>query len=127
MEVHVASGTAFNDIFVWKFDLDLQSMEPVDPVWQLIGHTGGVLRLKWSSDCSSLLSASEDRTFALWKIPEEAHDFEIAPQFRSFGHKARIWDLLQCKDSIITCSEDCTFKVWSSINGQLLSTYKVLF
>eukprot|EP00210_Caulerpa_lentillifera_P001343 g1292.t1 len=127
LEVTVASGTAFNDIFVWKFSLDLQkqvSMESVDPFMRLIGHSGGVLRIQWSTDGTSLLSASEDRTFAYWTIPDHNLSFETKPQFRSFGHKARIWDLLQYKDSIITCSEDCTFKVWSSVNGELLSTHK---
>ena len=49
----------------------------------------------------------------------------IEPRFRRFGHQARVWDVCCWQSKIVTCSEDCSFKVWDSLNRDLISSTQV--
>ncbi|GMH35527.1 hypothetical protein BSKO_03395 [Bryopsis sp. KO-2023] len=120
----VASGTMFNDIYVWKCDC-LGGDAMVEPSMKLSQHQGAVLRLRLSHDGTLVISASEDRTFAIWDIGQEVESLvEVAPLLRRYGHKGRVWDAALCDGMVATASEDCTCRLWSLVDGSELKCLK---
>ncbi|MEM8719783.1 MAG: AAA-like domain-containing protein [Cyanobacteria bacterium P01_G01_bin.39] len=83
---------------------------------RLIGHKGPVWELKFNSDNSLIVSASEDQTAKLWR----ADGTLIATLI---GHTAGVWgvDFNQDSDRIVTASWDKTVKIWDTY-GRLLKT-----
>lgn len=95
--LHVASGTIFNEIIVWKVvppydtpsltkqmkDHIEQSSHFSNHVWfhsqqfeavricKLVGHEGSIFRIAWSSDGSKLVSVSDDRSARVWTVHAE--------------------------------------------------------
>ncbi|KAJ0980531.1 hypothetical protein J5N97_008786 [Dioscorea zingiberensis] len=87
--LHVASGTIYNEIIVWKLCQSQTSLmnEHSDPIasyvkdaelpqqqysavhlFRLTGHEGSIFRIAWSSDGSKLMSVSDDRSARIWII-----------------------------------------------------------
>ncbi|KAI9906936.1 hypothetical protein PsorP6_002835 [Peronosclerospora sorghi] len=63
-ELMVASGTVFQQILLWNpmEKAGQQSSVVVAPVQRLHAHDGVLFKLPWTSDASSLVSVSDDRT-----------------------------------------------------------------
>lgn len=133
--LHIAAGTIFNEILVWR--LDMQSISKlhgghhglkeceyvkseVPAMRRLTGHEGSIFRIAWSEDGERLASVSDDRSVRIWRISstsslklcmesnEETHE---ATTF--YGHTARIWDCHIDQKFLITVSEDCTYRFWT--------------
>ncbi|XP_043725320.1 uncharacterized protein LOC122671907 isoform X2 [Telopea speciosissima] len=98
--LHVASGTIYNEIIIWKLvpqgyypssgspvkdsndhsgplcnDIQFndQQYEAIC-LSRLIGHEGSIFRIAWSSDGSKLMSVSDDRSARLWNVSASRKD-----------------------------------------------------
>lgn len=127
--LHIASGTIYNQIIVWKVvpvDHHDQQYEAVH-ICKLAGHEGSILRIDWSSDGNRLISVSDDRSARLWVVygdkkvldsfSEALGSHSVGPGL--FGHNARIWDCCIFENLIVTAGEDCTCRVWGPDGNQL--------
>ncbi|XP_059311756.1 LOW QUALITY PROTEIN: uncharacterized protein LOC132063295 [Lycium ferocissimum] len=139
--LHVASGTIFNEVLVWKVgrkaDLDVigsptedllnltsykglqlpyQQYEAIN-ICKLTGHEGSIFRLAWSADGFKLVSVSDDRSARIWMFGADGRNHVVDSVF--FGHSARIWDCCIFDSLIITAGEDCTCRVWGMDGTQL--------
>ncbi|KAI7748445.1 hypothetical protein M8C21_007603 [Ambrosia artemisiifolia] len=142
--IHVASGTIFNEIIVWKvvcgdytpcLDSPLKDSEAhvcnrqykAAPVCRLAGHEGSIFRITWSLDGSKLVSVSDDRSARIWEVFNAKKDCNndaevtISPSSGPvlFGHSARVWDCCMSDSLIVTVGEDCTCRVWGLDGTQL--------
>ncbi|XP_071686750.1 uncharacterized protein [Rutidosis leptorrhynchoides] len=137
--LHVASGTIFNEIIVWKvvsgsLDALVKDNERVCnlsykavTVCRLGGHKGSIFRITWSLDGSKLVSVSDDRSARIWNVvtgkrdSENAAELIVSPSSGPvlFGHSARVWDCCMSDSLIITVGEDCTCRVWGLDGSQL--------
>ncbi|PWA96476.1 transducin family protein / WD-40 repeat family protein [Artemisia annua] len=142
--LHVASGTIFNEIIVWKvvrgdiasflgssakdseIDVCDRPYQAV-PVCRLAGHEGSIFRITWSLDGSKLVSVSDDRSARIWEVGTGQRDLadgaEVTVSRSSgpvlFGHSARVWDCCMSDSVIVTVGEDCTCRVWGLDGTQL--------
>ncbi|CAB9520178.1 WD repeat domain 6 [Seminavis robusta] len=129
--VHVAVGTAMQDIRLWSLEIipTQPQQEPlaIDVPEQacLLGHKGVIHNLKWvptQPQQQSLVSASDDRSVRLWR------DHQCV--WIGWGHTARIWGLgtiiLQQQASshdttiIVSTGEDATTRLWELETGTQL-------
>ncbi|KAI3693829.1 hypothetical protein L1987_76782 [Smallanthus sonchifolius] len=141
--IHVASGTIFNEIIVWKVVcecytcLDRPSKDSevhvcnrqykAVTVCRLAGHEGSIFRITWSLDGSKLVSVSDDRSARIWEVLNAKTDSNVAAEVTIspssgpvlFGHSARVWDCCMSDFLIITVGEDCTCRVWGLDGTQL--------
>uniref|UniRef100_A0A7N0UV80 WD repeat-containing protein 6 n=2 Tax=Kalanchoe fedtschenkoi TaxID=63787 RepID=A0A7N0UV80_KALFE len=141
-DLHIASGTIFNEIIVWKVEnglasLDCSVIEGTNKINQpekdhlrvearhickLSGHEGSIFRITWSVDGSKLVSVSDDRCARFWCLPDEKRSSvnEVGAHDRVlYGHTARVWDCCISESLIVTAGEDCTCRVWNSNGVQL--------
>ncbi|CRG93454.1 U5 snrnp-specific protein, putative [Plasmodium gallinaceum] len=73
----------------------------------LRGHKNAVLQAKWSKDDSYICSASADHNLCLWDVENES-------KIKSFkGHTSIVnaLDIIN-HNSFVSCSDDCTLKLW---------------
>ncbi|CAI9300357.1 unnamed protein product [Lactuca saligna] len=132
--LHVASGTIYNQIIVWKVvdTLPMGSKSKTGeykavPVCRLGGHEGSIFRITWSLDGSKLVSVSDDRSARIWEVHTGKRDSDddtevtVSPSTGPvlFGHTARVWDCCMSDSLIITVGEDCTCRVWGLDGTQL--------
>ncbi|CAH1434212.1 unnamed protein product [Lactuca virosa] len=134
--LHVASGTIYNQIIVWKVvdTLPMGSKSKTAeykavPVCRLGGHEGSIFRITWSLDGSKLVSVSDDRSARIWEVHTGKRDSDddddtevtVSPSTGPvlFGHTARVWDCCMSDSLIITVGEDCTCRVWGLDGTQL--------
>nr|GEV10943.1 hypothetical protein [Tanacetum cinerariifolium] len=141
--LHVACGTIFNEIIVWKvvrgdstscldspaedgvIDLCDRRCQAV-PVCRLAEHKRSIFRITWSLDGSKLVSVSDDRSARIWEVGTGQRDLadgaEVTVSRSSgpvlFRHCARVWDCCMCDSLIVTVGEDCTC-VWGLDGTQL--------
>jgi WD40 repeat protein len=94
----LASGTVFNDIYLWK-------VEDGQVFRELKGHEGVIFSIRFNHDASRIISASDDRTVRVWGSDD-------APLIL-FGHTARVWDCMFVDGYIVSISEDSTCRVWN--------------
>nr|XP_043621149.1 WD repeat-containing protein 6 [Erigeron canadensis] len=143
--LHVACGTIFNEIIVWKvvpaLDSPLKDNGLLTPVCKhqyeavsvcrLAGHEGSIFRITWSLDGSKLVSVSDDRSARIWEVLTGNTDAKFAAEVTVspssgpvlFGHSARVWDCCMSESLIITVGEDCTCRVWG-LDGTELGVIK---
>ncbi|KAL1816485.1 hypothetical protein DCAR_0520886 [Daucus carota subsp. sativus] len=145
--LHIASGTIFNEIIVWKVVfpnvsnpgkelVNLTSLDHAAPqhhfhqleaiaVCRLGGHEGSIFNIAWSSNGSKLVSVSDDRSARIWTIHVEKEGLDICHSIGPvlFGHTARVWDCCIVDSFIITAGEDCTCRVWG-VDGIQLKVIK---
>eukprot|EP01130_Rhizamoeba_saxonica_P002249 TRINITY_DN12091_c0_g1_i1.p1 TRINITY_DN12091_c0_g1~~TRINITY_DN12091_c0_g1_i1.p1 ORF type:complete len:1481 (-),score=314.78 TRINITY_DN12091_c0_g1_i1:27-4469(-) len=115
---NILSSSHDNVIYLWKRDgiaIRDKYGKKTKSVCQLIGHTGSVFRVGFSSDGNRIVSCSFDRTVKVWEINE--HDS------LEFSHEARILAVRFSPDKgyIATGSRDKTIKVWDVENGMLVA------
>ncbi|CAM8965527.1 unnamed protein product [Rhodiola kirilowii] len=145
-DLHIASGTIFNEIIVWKIKSSPASLTssvvegtnnliPVEReylqfkavhICKLSGHEGSIFRLTWSLDGSKLVSVSDDRCARIWHFPDGKKSFLNGVQVHNtvlYGHTARVWDCCLSESLIVTAGEDCTCRVWD-LNGVQLKMIK---
>ncbi|KAL8147905.1 hypothetical protein AgCh_005287 [Apium graveolens] len=142
-DLHIASGTIYNEIIVWKVifpNLSNPGKEPVNltsldheapkfhfhqleavAVCRLAGHEGSIFNIAWSFDGSKLVSVSDDRSARIWTIHAEKEGINVCHTVGPvlFGHTARVWDCCVADSFIITAGEDCTCRVWGVDGVQL--------
>lgn len=145
--LHIASGTIYNEIIVWKVvfpNLSNPGKEPVNltsldheapplhihqleavAVCRLAGHEGSIFSIGWSSDGSKLVSVSDDRSARIWTIHADREGLNVSHAVGPvlFGHTARVWDCCLADSFIITAGEDCTCRVWG-VDGIQLKVIK---
>ncbi|KAL2631977.1 hypothetical protein R1flu_016663 [Riccia fluitans] len=103
--------------------------EVVEPLQTLLGHEGSIYRLTWSTDGLTLVSVSDDRSARVWHGGGREQPFSsqweapvrVGPIL--YGHGARLWDSHVEEKLLITASEDCTCRVWTT-DGKYLATLK---
>eukprot|EP00892_Ulva_mutabilis_P006964 jgi/Ulvmu1/463/UM001_0470.1 len=140
----VASGTIFHDILLWAAKLSAASTGPgcrrprtVTPLRTLRGHAGSILRLQWAASLRLLLSAADDRTARVWRMPHAwwrgsapsadtpAHAAgEAQPVMTLWGHAARVWDVACMGTVLLTAAEDGDVRIWHGSTGAPLATVR---
>eukprot|EP01028_Stygiella_incarcerata_P001707 TRINITY_DN1313_c0_g1_i1.p1 TRINITY_DN1313_c0_g1~~TRINITY_DN1313_c0_g1_i1.p1 ORF type:complete len:1082 (+),score=278.04 TRINITY_DN1313_c0_g1_i1:478-3246(+) len=103
--VLVASGTIYNEIWLWK-------LEDGAPFISLKGHEGVIYRVVWPHfDPSMIVSTSDDRTIRTWKL--QLTDEPCGSEMSCiYAHRSRIWDLYVNDKMICSAGEDATARVW---------------
>ena len=135
----VAAGTIYSHILVWELppggapasggSAAQQHAEAIVRE-RLEGHEGSVYRVRWSPCGSMLASASDDRTVRLWRLAHAGQQAMLL--WTGWGHEGRVWDVEFCgtrattssPESIVSCSEDGTARVWDGEQGACLSTLR---
>lgn len=124
-----SAGTIFHDILIWSADLtgwqppsqppahaEAHSARSAPPAHSatpahstladqtLRGHCGSILQLRWACGNRLLLSAADDRTARVWRVPAPPQGARgpalpaaaaadaVAPTLTLWGHAARVWD-----------------------------------
>ena len=85
-------------------------------------HTSAVLSVMFSSDGTSLVSGSEDRTVKLW-------DVQTGGAIKTFsGHTNQVWTVSISADSttIASGSYDHTIRLWNTKTGDCYNTIKCM-
>ncbi|KAG6556956.1 hypothetical protein Mapa_001372 [Marchantia paleacea] len=103
--------------------------EVVEPLQTLAGHEGSIYRLTWSTDGLTLVSVSDDRSARVWHSGGRDNNtgdqwvlpVKVGPVL--YGHGARLWDCYVSEKLLITASEDCTCRIWTT-DGNCLTTLK---
>lgn len=104
--LHIASGTIYNEIIVWKvvcqypspslkghvedgrraisnFGLETQFHIPqyeAVPVCKLAGHEGSIFSIAWASNGSKLVSVSDDRSARIWDVHTARKGLDVAAE-----------------------------------------------
>ncbi len=143
-ELVVASGTVFQQIMIWKNDLncfeDCEKSKEETSI--LSGHRGVIFSCRWSHDASVLVTCSDDRSVRVWTEKEQVGDVgfpmvkDVDPAARGWvcrlelvGHKARVWDAQLVRRAavkagalgewvIVSVSEDSSCRVWCAKTGK---------
>lgn len=124
------AGTIFHSILVWTAQLITSTSKAGEvtqcaPLYKLSGHCGSVLRLQWACNRRLLLSAADDRTARVWRLPESwwlhgsakiTEDATCATEqsmlvHTLWGHTARVWDATligSCASSLRCTALHCT-------------------
>ncbi|RKP38803.1 WD40-repeat-containing domain protein [Dimargaris cristalligena] len=86
----------------------------------LAGHEGSVLCLKY--DARHLVTGSSDFSVMVWDMdqPPEADPPPQGPVMQLRSHIAGVLDVAMSDQTIVSCSKDCTIKLWNRANGDLL-------
>jgi len=113
----IAAGTVFNEIQIWKLDVNsftnnFKTPFKVPIKQRLNGHEGCIFSLRFNRDGTLLASCSDDRTIRVWDVKEG--------KFLAIGyaHLARVWDVrfVPFEDMeghlLLSTSEDTTAILW---------------
>ncbi|KNE59307.1 hypothetical protein AMAG_03612 [Allomyces macrogynus ATCC 38327] len=95
----IVSGSRDQTIKVW-------SLATGAILQELRGHAGSVLCLQYDAT-GLLVTGSSDTTVMLWDLARGARLHTLS------GHTAGVLDVAFNQDVIVSCSKDCTIKVWS--------------
>jgi len=95
------------------------------PQLVLRGHEGSVHCVQWAADGSRVVTGSDDRTLRLWDVSAAASSTDggpivCAPQLTLWGHSARLWACAAAGQLLVSCSEDCTVRLWDAGTGRQL-------
>jgi hypothetical protein len=124
----VASGSLFGKITLWKSTKDdsnvVYSSKILGSIQQ---HEGVIFRIVWNESRSKLITVSDDRTARVWSLVRNNEDsISIQPVMVCWGHVCRLWDAIfldETEETIATCSEDSTIKIWNK-QSETISTFK---
>lgn len=95
-----AAGTVLGGVVVWNFNTQEIKFNFTD-------HEGSIFYVEFSPCGNFLASCSDDRSIIVWDL-----NTGLAVG-RGWGHASRIWQLRFTDDgSLLSCSEDCTTKLW---------------
>jgi WD40 repeat protein len=65
---------------------------------RLVGHGGSLMRVRWELDGQQVVSAADDRTARVWRLPpgglSNATCVDVTPVHDLWGHQARVWDIV---------------------------------
>lgn len=86
-------------------------------LFNIKGHTWIINSLRFSSDGSKLVAASDDHTATAWDVDDGKFLFRME-------HKFKVQDAEFSPDNtkIVTASDDGTAKVWNTATGEILAT-----
>ncbi len=93
------------------------------------GHSGAVLKTKFTHDSEYMLSCSDDGLVCLWSmknidnLPQQTSDSALICSYS--GHLYSTWDVevYSQLNLFSTCSKDCTARLWSFDNLYPLRVY----
>ena len=110
---HAVVGLTDNTIQVW-------SVEPLNHLRDLTGHTGSVNAVVWSPDDMRIVSGSADRTVRVW----DPQTGELLKTLR--GHTGSVNTVAWSPDGtrIVSGSDDGTVRIWDADVGELLETLR---
>ena len=95
-------------------------------MFHLVGHTGPVVRARFSPDDRTALTASADGTARLWSIPPRTGCAmgEPGSLLGVFAHDGPLTDARFAArgEEVLTASADGTARRWSARSGRLLSS-----
>jgi WD40 repeat protein len=102
----------------WPRMIRLWNARTKEPERDLVGHSGWVMSIAFSSDGRLLASASEDRTIRIWDV-ETGQTKEILS-----GHSSLVWAVAFSPDGgrLVSGSSDKTIRIWSINAGEYKST-----
>jgi WD40 repeat protein len=141
-DLWVAAGTAFREILVWKaklsyltrnqeiIDVDaIATPQLQDPasISYLRAHSGVVHSVQFSSEGTTLVSTSDDRTVRMWQKQQEPNNANSNPTWSlawtGWGHTARVWSatFAPVLGVVVSAGEDHCLRVWSHAEGRLLA------
>ncbi|KAJ3376043.1 hypothetical protein GGF31_000109 [Allomyces arbusculus] len=95
----IVSGSRDQTIKVW-------SLATGTILQEMRGHAGSVLCLQYDAT-GLLVTGSSDTTVMLWDLARGTKLHTLS------GHTAGVLDVAFNQDVIVSCSKDCTIKVWS--------------
>ncbi|KNE58112.1 hypothetical protein AMAG_04931 [Allomyces macrogynus ATCC 38327] len=95
----IVSGSRDQTIKVW-------SLATGTILQEMRGHAGSVLCLQYDAT-GLLVTGSSDTTVMLWDLTRGVKLHTLS------GHTAGVLDVAFNQDVIVSCSKDCTIKVWS--------------
>lgn len=103
-------------VYSERFKVERNWRKGIYKVKKFIGHTDGVLTLKY--DFKYLFTGSYDTTVKIW-------DIESGKLIRNLeSHTKAVQSLVFDDQKLITGSLDSTIKVWNYHTGQCISTYR---
>ena len=110
---HAVVGLTDNTIQVW-------SVEPLNHLRDLTGHTGSVNAVVWSPDDARVVSGSADGTARIW----DPQTGRLLKTLR--GHTGAINTVAWSPDGtrIVSGSDDGTVRIWDADVGELLETLR---
>ena len=110
---HGVIGLTDNTIQVW-------SVEPLNHLRDLTGHTGSVNAVVWSPDDMRIVSGSADGTVRVW----DAQTGELLKTLR--GHTGSVNTVAWSPDGtrVVSGSDDGTVRIWDAETGELLETLR---
>ena len=150
------AGTIFHSILLWRVHVPehtssasnpaatsasatAQAPSPCKPAAQLVpptmkleGHVGSLMAVHWAAEHRLILSAADDRTARVWKLPEwpaapPGEALAVRPTLDLWGHAARVWAVAllgSCASSACFCLPVLAAAV---LNSPLLSIALVCF
>ncbi|MCK5548749.1 MAG: WD40 repeat domain-containing protein, partial [Thermoplasmata archaeon] len=101
-----------NMIKIWDFTTG-------NAMANLTGHTDGVMDVKWSSNGSRLVSASDDRTIKMWNTSTWSNVFDITGH--TIGVLSVDWSPNETK--LVSGSRDYSVMLWDASNGSNLAKW----
>lgn len=124
-----------------KLEIDLKSdesgqwwpaedLKDHDPPKCLVGHTGTIWSLDFSKDGTRLVSGGSDRSVRIWDVAERKSSRTIPrahPAKPSVPIEGGVLSVCFSPDenSIATCSDDGTVKIWNAATGEQQRTIAV--
>jgi WD40 repeat protein len=98
----LAAGSRDNSIRLWD-------MDNLTYRGSLKAHSGSVLCLQFDSQRNILISGSSDATIKIWNLESG----EVVQTLE--GHKESVLGLHTDDKYIVSCSRDCTARIWSCV------------
>eukprot|EP00111_Clytia_hemisphaerica_P016339 TCONS_00048381-protein len=118
-EILVAAGTVFNQILLWKTDVDVKNHVFVQDMKRFCGHEGVIFSIRFHPRSQEILSVSDDRSIRIWDT-ETTECLQVL-----YGHTARVWDaMFVANGNIVSIGEDATCIVWDRSNVAILKKHK---
>jgi Prp8 binding protein len=112
--LHLASGSADKNIFLWNVFGDCENYGI------LKGHKNQVLEVRWTRDSTHIVSASADCSGGLW-------DVERLKRVKRFGEHTAVVNSISAgthatSQSVVTASDDGTAKLWDiRVKGSVMT------